>query len=223
MPDFSGAALAHVPIPPAPDPEALTPAERRLLSTLGTDQRRREWFAGRMAGRAALRALGGGHLSILRDRSGAPRLEGIRAERWDVALTHGRGHAAAIATTAGGPFPHLGLDWVDAEDAARVARIAPRVLDDAERRLCGDDPKALMVAWGVREAIAKAARTGMFVHALSGVRVRALDLSAGRAEVEPPGATVRILDGAAGALVVIAALTPAARAAARRGAGLDPR
>lgn len=220
VPGHPGASWAVLPIPETPNLERLTTAERALFEQLSTDKRRREWWAGRAAARSALRAVGAGACSVLRHESGAPRLEGPGAERVSIAITHGKGFAAAIAAPLEGSHPHVGIDWVDASDAARIGKVAHRVLDATEQALCGDAPMALMLAWGAREATAKAAQTGMFVHALTGVHLRAIDPEAGTAQVDDPGVRIGFWPRDDGALVVCARMSVEARQLARERANL---
>lgn len=227
VPDLPGAFWAVVPLPEVPDPSPLTPAERTLFESFHTDRRRSEWLAGRLAARSALRAVGGGACSILRGPEGGPRLEGPGHEGVEVAITHGEGQAAAIATRKDAPWPFVGIDWVDARDAARIRRIAGRVLSPAEKALAEDRDLALQLAWGAREAVAKATRTGMFVYALAHVCLVAFDEQTGIAEVstlgpseargeDPAGVRVRFRALEGGPLVVVAGVSSAARTEARR-------
>ncbi|MEL6184295.1 MAG: 4'-phosphopantetheinyl transferase superfamily protein [Myxococcota bacterium] len=215
VPGFPGAAWAVTEIVDR-SPDFLSRSERTLFDTLQAPKRRREWLAGRAAARSALRALGGGAASVLRTDEGAPRLEGPGAERLEVAITHGRNHAAAVAAPLTGPFPHLGIDWVDAEDRVRLLRIAKRVLSPQERAQSEADPVALQVAWGAREAVAKATRTGMFAFALHGVRVTALDAAGGTAELDLEGSLSRFWVRPEGSVIVVAAVSGVTRARAQR-------
>lgn len=215
LPDLPGAFWCLLDFEQVPGTDFLTPAERRLHDLLGTESRRLEWRAGRGAARSVTRALGAGACSVLRGPEGAPRLEGPGATDVEVAITHGHAHAAAVGATTRGPYPHLGIDWVDARDVARIRRIAHRVLKPDEAELCANRDDALKVAWGAREALTKATRTGMFAFGLSKIWLTAIDLPAGTASVNLDGAVVRFAPAADGALVVFASITADARAQAQ--------
>lgn len=213
VPGFSGAFWASVPLPEAVETGVLTPTERDLFETFDNEKRRREWLGGRIAARAALRAVGAGACSVLRAENGAPQLVGRGADGVEVAITHGRARAAAVATPTDARLPHLGIDWVDREDAARIRRLTERVLSKEEQALCGGRDVRLQLAWGAREAVAKASRTGMFLFALSRVHLTSIDEDRGVAEVDVPGVRLGFRKTAEGALVVIAGMSGSARAA----------
>lgn len=213
-----GAQLAWQPLVGEPDPTQLTEAERSIFVALGPERRRLEWWAGRMAAQAALAACGAVGLSVLRSESGAPNLVGPGAERYSVAITHGRRQAAAIAVRKDAPYPFVGLDLVDPEDEARIQKISPRVFRESERALFAADPRGPRLGWAAKEAIAKATQTGMFVFALT--RAWLVDLEPLRANLEEV-----VLHGQAledGSLLVVAGASAEAWAAARSVAGIPP-
>src|SRR5688500_2823953 len=105
--DLPGVAIAVIRHPDPIDRELLTEAERAIFESLTTDKRRREWFAGRLAARAALRSLGLPHASVLRDPEGRPITDGAY-----VAITHGDSIAAAAASLD----LHVGIDVIDPQD-----------------------------------------------------------------------------------------------------------
>lgn len=212
VPSLPGAYLAFAPFA-EPDPELLTAPERALFETFTGRKRRTEWFAGRLAARAALRCTGAGAVSILRADNGAPRLEGPHADQVELAITHGHGLAAAVATRKDAAFPHVGVDLVDASDQPRVEKIAYRVLKDHERDLCAEAPDLMRVCWGAREAVAKATRTGMFVYALTGVSVTGIEGE--RAEIDVPGVEVFFRFRDDGGVLVLAGASAEAVAAAQ--------
>jgi 4'-phosphopantetheinyl transferase EntD len=212
-PGLPGAFFAAVPLAPEVDPTLLTPQERSLFEQLpGAGHRRREWAAGRLAGRAALRASGAGAASILRDDNGAPRLVGPHADEVHLAITHGKRLAAAIATRRDGPWPTVGIDLVDAEDQARIERIAERFLKPCEHGLIAAEARAAMIVWGAREAVAKATRTGMFLFALSAVWVESIETETGRISVNVPGMHLGYTALADGGVLVFAGASPVALA-----------
>ena len=189
LPAFSGVWVAFraLPSPEAVDPNLLTDDERPLFDALATPSRRAEWWAGRMAARGALRAVGAGAASVLRAPNGAPLLYGPHAAQATVAITHGRRWAGAVAARVDGPTAHVGLDLVDAEDLPRVDRVAPRNFTPLERAHMSRDPRVGLLAWAAREAAAKATRTGMFAYALSLIHVTEVDAPAGTLTLNEPG------------------------------------
>ncbi len=197
------------------DPTLLTAPERALYEQLGSDRRRTEWWAGRMAARGALRAVGAGAASVLRAPNGAPTVSGPHAHQATVAITHGRRWAGAVATRIDGPTPHIGLDLVDVEDVPRVARVAPRNFRPPERTLMATDPRAGVLAWGSREAAAKATRTGMFAYALSEVAVTAVDAPSGTLTLSEPGLDAAYKPSPDGGWLVFVRASPAAVARAQ--------
>lgn len=217
-----GAAIATRAIEASPDPEQLTAKEREIYRQHTTDRRRSEWWSGRICARAALEQLGARELSVLAHARGLPKLDGEGAERFFISISHGRRVAAAAAAREDARYPCLGIDVVDPEDADRIAKISRRFLTAHELRLIEDDPQAAMLAWGAREAIAKATSTGMFAFALKSGAIRAIDRRRRRVEVELEGieATFEPIPG--DGLVVLAATTRAISEAAQRGAGLLP-
>ncbi|MEL7372631.1 MAG: 4'-phosphopantetheinyl transferase superfamily protein, partial [Myxococcota bacterium] len=174
---LSGVWVAFKPIPAVGDIDvnALHADEQSLYRAIGTDSRRCEWWAGRMAARGALRAIGAGAASVLRAPNGAPLLCGPHAHQASIAITHGRRWAAAAASRRDGQTPNIGLDLVDVEDRPRVARVAGRNFRPNELARMDTDPDAGLLAWATREAAAKATRTGMFAFALSEVSLMDFD------------------------------------------------
>ena len=213
---FFGAWAAFRAIPDLADIDLtlLTAAEHALYGRLGSDRRRCEWWAGRMAARGALRAVGAGAASVLRAPNGAPTLAGPHAHQAFVAITHGRRWAGAVATRVDGPTPHIGLDLVDTEDGPRVKQIAPRRFRARERALMAADPRAGVLAWAAREAAAKATRTGMFAYALSEVAVTAIDAPAGTLSLSEPGLEAAYAPAPDGGWLVFVRASPEALARA---------
>lgn len=215
-----GAAIASMTIASAPDPSLLTELEREIFAQHTTDRRRAEWWSGRMAARAALNMIGARDLSIVADDRGVPLLVGTNAATCFVSISHGRRIAAAAAAREEALYPCIGIDVVDPEDADRVSKIGPRFLSEHERALADQDPEAAMLAWGAREAIAKATSTGMFAFALKSGAIRAIDPKACRVEVELPGIEVVFERIAGDGLVVLAGTTRAIAERAQKQAGL---
>lgn len=215
-----GAAIATMSIEASPDPERLTAREREIYRQHTTDRRRSEWWSGRICARAALEQLGARDLSVLAHARGLPRLEGDGAERFFISISHGRRIAAAAAAREDARYPCLGIDVVDPEDADRIAKISRRFLTPRELELIEHDGEAAMLAWGAREAIAKATSTGMFAFALKSGAIRAIDRSARRIDVELEGIEAIFEPIPGDGLVVLAATTRAISETAQRGAGL---
>ncbi len=200
-------------------PEALHAREQPLFAALeATDARRREWFAGRRAARAALTALGYEDIATLRRDNGAPNLAGHGADQLHVAITHGKRLAAAVAAHAAGRWPHVGIDVVDAEDLARVRAVAKRVMKPDELARATADPLHARLAWGAREAVAKATNTGMFVFALSKCWTLAIDTEDRAVQVNLDGIQVVYEPLDDGGVLVLAGASPAAYEAAQAAA-----
>jgi 4'-phosphopantetheinyl transferase EntD len=188
------------------DPASLTPSEAELFSMLTTDKRRREWLAGRLAAKEALRAIGivG---SILRDPEGRPITGGAY-----VAITHGDTIAAAAASLD----RHVGIDLLDPHDQSRLERIAQRVMRGPEPELARAHPQdGLRLIWGTREAIAKATHTGMFAFALTKAHATAIDRGSRRITTNRAGIEVSWVDLPTGEILVVASATDAAVALAQ--------
>lgn len=211
VPGLPGAAWATARIDEELDLSFLHEQEHQLFLTLKTPHRQREWLAGRKAARAALRAVGAGATSVIRNQEGAPKLVGPHAERVDVAITHGASHAAAIATQKLADWPYVGIDWVDERDTDRIRRLSRRVLTLNERILCQDKDIPLRLAWGSKEVIAKATRTGMFMYALTHVQLESFDVSNGAATINIPGTLIRFMMAPNRGLVVVGGVSNATR------------
>jgi 4'-phosphopantetheinyl transferase EntD len=202
-----GVRVALLPYPDRIALELLTAGERRIFDGLTTDKRRREWWAGRMAARSALGALGLGERSILRDPQGRPVAEGAH-----VAITHGDTLAAAAASLE----RHVGIDVLDPHDQTRLERIASRVLSGPEPELAAAHPQdGLRLIWGTREAVAKATHTGMFAFALTKAHATAIDRETRRITTNRAGIDVSWVDLGGGELLVVASATDAAVALAQ--------
>lgn len=136
-----------------------------------------------------------------------------------VTLAHDRKAAVAAGYSKAGP--QIGIDLVDEDDAGRIHRIQDRVLSPAERVLASGEPRAFLLAWGTREAVAKATRTGMFAYALERVHVLHIDWAKKTLETNLPGVTVAF-EAIQGSYVVIAAVESRTVEEARRIADLPP-
>ncbi len=213
----SGVSLAEVALD---DAEAarptLAPDEQALYLALATPSRKREWLGGRIAARAALAAQGGQALSVLRDGRGAPCLVGPGAQRFSVAISHGRRHAAAIACLTSGARPYAGVDLMDAEDRPRLGRVASRVFRPEEEAMAGAVPEIRMVAWGLREAVAKATGTGMFVFALQHVWLKDVNPFTRRCVTNLSGVDAYYQPLPGGGMLVWALVSRDTRAAAQK-------
>jgi 4'-phosphopantetheinyl transferase EntD len=148
----------------------LSPAERETLETLVLEKRRRDWVAGRLAAkravRRACRAVGEtipGHaaIDIRNEAGGAPaftvREQPWLAERFNLSIAHSHGAAAAaIAETATTGRVGVDLEVTKPLDLALVRRVLNAHelarLDDSRR-----PHPAPLVLWTAKEAAMKAA------------------------------------------------------------------
>jgi 4'-phosphopantetheinyl transferase len=177
----------------------LSPAERATFDAFALQRRRRDWLAGRLAAKRAVRAVaratGGAAppwstISVLNEPNGAPYIvvdgRPELAATWNISIAHDDGFAAcAIACTA--PAGYVGVD------IERERPLAPEmlryVLTVGEReRLHGaalSEAPAPLTIWTVKEAVMKSGR-GEVCDAL-----RHVELSWGRRG----GLTARIVEG----------------------------
>jgi 4'-phosphopantetheinyl transferase EntD len=151
---------------------ALPPAERRLAAAPDLGPRRRaELVAGRTAARRALAAQlgeGGGDPSVARAPDGAPELVG-----GPPGLLVSISHAANLAVAAAGFVASLGVDLCPLAAAPRVQRVARRFLAAEEQALPANDADWATL-WALKEAAAKALRSGLLEGGLRVSRVAAL-------------------------------------------------
>ncbi len=162
--------LAERPLGPLPARLELHEAELEVLRRLQAERRRREWYAGRLAAKDAI-ARWGRQGPILPDDEGAPWVQDD--PELQVSLSHSPRRAVAVAWRD--PDRRTGIDLVHAPDGVRVRRVMTRWAKPEEQALLRDGPAwAPGLMWGVREAVAKASRTGMFAFALTEVWVTRL-------------------------------------------------
>lgn len=169
----------HLLVEPWTDPAARDLVARQYLAPheqgqhdARTPRSARHWLLGRIAAkdavRAALWAAGAGPLfpaevEIGNDPSGAPHVTGPGTEGMSVSLAHSGPFAAAIAAAAGS----VGIDVELVSDApAEAALLTPGERDLLETIAPGTGEPAARAAWVTRfwtakEAVAKAARTGL--------------------------------------------------------------
>lgn len=138
---------------------ALDALEREALAGYRFEKRRRDWLLGRWAAKLALGAalaVEPARIGIRSEENGHPYgcLDGAPLEGWDVSLTHGHGHAAALAARV-----PVGIDLELLRD------VPPNgwrfFLTPAERAwLAGEPlgPRGEVVAWALKEAAYKAVR-----------------------------------------------------------------
>jgi phosphopantetheinyl transferase len=128
----------------------LTPAERDQFDRLGSDKRRRDWLAGRLAAKAAVAQWCRERaepipqeVELANDQDGAPYFPAL--PRLRVSIAHGElGGVAAV---------HTALVGVDAE---RVAPRDPAVLAHFARAdEAAPDAAAQTALWTVKEAVLK--------------------------------------------------------------------
>jgi 4'-phosphopantetheinyl transferase EntD len=156
---------------PLADPEAyrarLSHAEWQHAATLD-GKRLIEHVAGRVAARAAVRALCGERaFDIVRDDDGAPHVTGVDVQ---ISISHGRRSAVAVCARDRA----IGIDLCDYDDAARVRRVAARFLCAEENALPRDDAQWCAL-WALKEAAAKALRKGLFDGGLRASRIAVID------------------------------------------------
>lgn len=196
----------------------LTPDERALSDEMSEAGRRAEWIAGRLAAHAALAAAGApAGLSVLRTPSGVPRLDGPDASDHQCSISHNEPWAAAAAIGPGTPWAGCGIDLVAPGDHERLTRLSERILKPSERALAAQtDHPILALAWGLREAVAKATETGMFRFALAHVHIDDIDDQRQRIHATPGGVDAAYLRLSDDSLVILAAVTPACVAFAQK-------
>ncbi|MDQ4032848.1 MAG: polyketide synthase dehydratase domain-containing protein, partial [Actinomycetota bacterium] len=164
-----------------PDPATRELIMRRYLSAAEraeyerrTPRAARQWLLGRIAVKDAVRQwlwdAGAGpvfpiEITVSNDPSGRPLVTGPFAEAPDVSLAHTGSLAAALAGAPGHP-PGVGIDIEQITD--RDDRTVAAILTDTERglldALCSSDPARYSWVtrfWAAKEAIAKAAGTGL--------------------------------------------------------------
>lgn len=204
-PGLPGVFFAVLPLQQPPELTLLHADEKRIWDGLETESRRREWWAGRVAAKIALAALGASQIAVLKDERGLPALVGPNTEDLLVSITHGRRLCAAAAARAGQGTAGLGIDLIEPEDLARLRKLEARVLAPGELDHFADRELALAAAWAAREAVAKATATGMWAFAMSRVHLVSFDPAEEMLGVGVQGARLskRTLDD--GTLIVFAA------------------
>lgn len=204
LPGFSGHHWAWADLSLSWSAEGLSPLEQALAAQIPPGRRRTEFVAGRWAAHHALAAWLHPVPPVGRSAEGAPRLVGDGPPT-RLSISHSR--TAAVAAAGPGPGG-LGIDLMDPADGARIPKVLGRFQSQAEARLLRG-PEGPFVAWGAREAVAKATETGMFRFAIFQVHVTDFDPSTGKVDVEPAGMQVRWMT-VGGHHVVVADASPAA-------------
>ncbi|MGH3888544.1 MAG: beta-ketoacyl synthase N-terminal-like domain-containing protein [Pseudonocardiaceae bacterium] len=164
-----------------PDPATRELFMRRYLSTderaeyqRRTPRAARQWLLGRVAVKDAVRQwlwdAGAGpvfpiEITVSNDASGRPQVVGPFAEAPEVSLAHTGSLAAALVGNPPGA-PGVGIDIEQITD--RDDRTVAAILTDAERRLLdavcssvAERPSWVTRFWAAKEAVAKAAGTGL--------------------------------------------------------------
>ncbi|MGH4006306.1 MAG: 4'-phosphopantetheinyl transferase superfamily protein, partial [Pseudonocardiaceae bacterium] len=164
-----------------PDPATRELVMRRYLSAAEraeyqrrTPRAAQQWLLGRIVVKDAVRQwlwdAGAGpvfpiEVTVSNDASGRPRVAGPFAEAPQVSLAHTGSVAAALVGKPGCPLG-VGIDIEHIAD--RDDRTVAAILTDAERRLlnslCSSDstrPSWVTRFWAAKEAVAKAAGTGL--------------------------------------------------------------
>jgi len=143
----------------APDPEVLAPPERVLHASLPSPRQDR-WIRGRIAARDALEQVLPGPLpsglAILREESGAPRVEGLPGAH--VSIAHAGARSAAIASDT---HP-VAVDFEEIRAPSHV--LLDRGFTAEEREWLDAQPDRALAAtrlWAAREVASKLAGTGL--------------------------------------------------------------
>ncbi len=174
----------------------LGPSERAAFSALASDKRRRDWLAGRIAGKRALAAFLGSRgqrppeqaaIEILNGEGGQPyaRCEGeARSLLGSAAFSISHCAAGGLCAVAAGGGP-IGADWETVEPrepAALALYCRPEELE-----ALGAGPEGQTRAWTMKEAVLKFLGLGLACDPLA-VRLRGA-AAAPRAELS--GAALR--------------------------------
>ncbi|WP_264212383.1 4'-phosphopantetheinyl transferase superfamily protein [Leisingera thetidis] len=137
-----GAALVHIedthPVPPGYARNAEFKSPRRRM----------EFLAGRRAAGRALARAGAPQVTVPKGPGGAP----VWPEGWSGSISHDRGRAVAVVTTAD---HHVGIDLEDLTRLSRARAVSRLCLSEAERVLF-PDPRAALCAFSAKEAVFKA-------------------------------------------------------------------
>lgn len=118
--------------------------------------------------------------SILSNEHGAPVLvknkNELQGTDFGFSISHGKSGALAMAWHKEKMAGAFGLDLLEGRDRARMEKLSARVLSDFEKEAHLKNPTQDIprLAWGTREAVAKATQTGMFSFALSHVQINAI-------------------------------------------------
>ena len=140
----------------------LSEMERDLFLKLSHPKRRREWLAGRVAAKAAIRILLHGavsntDISLVREESGGPSLQikGQENRQVFVSLSHSGDIAVALASLRSG----YGIDVQAITDSVVDLAGTFAAESELEQFLKGglaDPPTAMTILWSVKEACLKA-------------------------------------------------------------------
>lgn len=209
VPGLPGARFSLVRLQQPLELGLLHPEEQRHFRTLSTDARRREWWGGRVAARSVLHTMGVGDSWVESDPRGVPTVRGADVGTHLVSISHGRRWSVAMVMPSREAVGGVGVDVVEPEDLVRLRRIERRVWTDDERARFADEGLALGVAWGAKEALAKATATGMWAFAMRHVSLVALEPERGLVEVSLPGAQLSMHRLEDETLLVFAAASPA--------------
>ncbi|MFK7928706.1 MAG: SDR family NAD(P)-dependent oxidoreductase, partial [Myxococcota bacterium] len=165
------------------DPSAwLTEAELAEVLARGTDRRKRDRVAGRIAAKRALAQLTGVtplQIHIESAESGEPVATVPGWPTAHVSITHREGSAVAIATARG----RVGVD-VEAVQP-RPDSFASTWFTQEERQVIGDSAERMTIAWSAKESVQKVLGQGMAISPLD-IRVRSMS-ARGQVAVELVG------------------------------------
>jgi len=160
----------------------LSRGELGYLTQRGTDKRKRDRIAGRIAAKRAIQALTGAsarEIHIETATSGEPLVH-LHGEKPPVrvSITHREGRAFATAVSTG----RIGVDLERIEN--RSPAFEKEWFHSSERALLGGQPKKLTIAWSTKEAVLKAMGKGL---ALSPRDIKISGLDATRVHVQLTG------------------------------------
>ena len=154
----------------------LAPAERQVLQQLRFPKRRREWFSGRVAGKAAVRRLLAdenrpvpepAQIEILSSQDGRPVVRVIGANPDTEVIGVSISHAGEIAAVAGFLRSKAGPVGLDLEPLQEIEPpIDAIAFTPRERRAMAppaDRARLVLHLWTAKEAVLKAAGLGLSV------------------------------------------------------------
>ena len=157
-------------------PSRLPEAEQAELTARGTEKRQRDRIAGRLAARAAIRALSGEEdeaFSIQNNPFGRP-VVAMSEQDVRISISHRSGEAMAVAARGG--WPGIDIERIE----RREPTFAQTWFTEGERRLAGESPFYQTLIWAAKEAVLKALGVGLRIQPQE---VEITDIAPGRMSV----------------------------------------